>query len=180
MTYTFLPEPNIIHIATLIVLSFVKGCVFWNFFENDLLPTLFASLTQKILACINPLQNMHPPPIYPQLPHLYNHSLAMLACITPFQNMRPPPAYWSHLKRSFWRSDFLLKYHQNPQVLKRWSKKRGRERKAPRVSSNKGEVNILRGEKYFNFKNPFRCDSIFSPSIIPFQKPFSKSLRKFS
>jgi hypothetical protein len=26
-------------------------------------------------------------------------------------------------------------------------KKRGRKRKAPRVSSNKGEVNILRGEK---------------------------------
>jgi hypothetical protein len=21
---------------------------------------------------------------------------------------------WSHLKRGFWRSDFLLKYHQNP------------------------------------------------------------------
>jgi hypothetical protein len=57
--------------------------------------------------------------------------------------------------------------------------KRGRERKAPRVSSNKGEVNILGGEKHFKFKNPFRCDSIFSPSIIPFKNPFSKSLRKF-
>jgi hypothetical protein len=33
--------------------------------------------------------------------------------------------------------------------------KRGRKRKAPRVSSNKGEVNILIGEKYFNYKNPF-------------------------
>jgi hypothetical protein len=31
----------------------------------------------------------------------------------------------------------------------------GRERKAPRLSSNKGEVNILRGEKHFSFKNPF-------------------------
>jgi hypothetical protein len=50
MTYTFLPEPNIIHIATLVVLSFVKGCVHLSFdkkIENDLLPTLFASLTQK-------------------------------------------------------------------------------------------------------------------------------------
>jgi hypothetical protein len=27
---------------------------------------------------------MRPPPIYPQLPHLHNHGLAMLACITPF------------------------------------------------------------------------------------------------
>jgi hypothetical protein len=58
--------------------------------------------------------------------------------------------------------------------------KRGRERKAPRVSSNKGEVNILRGEIYFNFKNPFRRDPIFSPSIKQFQKPFLKSLTKFS
>jgi hypothetical protein len=28
----------------------------------------------------------------------------------------------------------------------------GRKRKSPRPSSNKGEVNILRGEKHFNFK----------------------------
>jgi hypothetical protein len=55
-----------------------------------------------------------------------------------------------------------------------------RKRKAPRVSSNKGKVNILRGERQFNFKNPFRCDPIFSPSIIPFQKLFPKSLGKFS
>jgi hypothetical protein len=55
-------------------------------------------------------------------------------------------------------------------------KERGRERKAPRVSSNKWEVNILRGERHFNFKNPFQCDPIPPPSIIPFQKPFPKSL----
>jgi hypothetical protein len=36
------------------------------------------------------------------------------------------------------------------------------------------------GLTHFNFKDPFLCDSIFSPSIIPFQKPFLKSLRKFS
>jgi hypothetical protein len=135
------------------------------------------------LACITPLRNMHPPPIYPQFPHLHNRGLAMLACITPFWNMCPLPVYWSHLKRSFWRSDFLLKYHQNPSgdgAKKKKREKRGIERKAPRVSSNKGEVNILRGKKYFNIKNPFRCDSIFSPSIIPFQKHFPKSLRKFS
>jgi hypothetical protein len=44
MTYTFIPEPNIIYIATLVVLSFVKGCVhlsFEFFFENDLLPKNF-------------------------------------------------------------------------------------------------------------------------------------------
>jgi hypothetical protein len=43
-----------------------------------------------------------------------------------------------------------------PQLLKRWSRqKKGRERKARRVSSNKGEGNILRGEKHFNCNNPF-------------------------
>jgi hypothetical protein len=59
-------------------------------------------------------------------------------------------------------------------------RKKKRKRKAPKVSSNKGEVNILRGEIRFNFKNPLQCDPIFSPSIIPFQKTFPKSLRNFS
>jgi hypothetical protein len=44
-------------------------------------------------------------------------------------------------------------------VLKKEKKKEkgkgGRKRKAPRVCSNKGELNILRGEKHFNFKNHF-------------------------
>jgi hypothetical protein len=35
---------------------------------------------------------------------------------------------------------------------KKKKEKRGRKRKATRLSSNKAEVNILRGEKYFNFK----------------------------
>jgi hypothetical protein len=69
---------------------------------------------------------------------------------------------------------------QKTEQKKRKEEKRGRQRKAPRVSSNKGEINILRGEKQFSFKNPFRCNSIFSPSIILFQKPFPKSLIKFS
>jgi hypothetical protein len=68
--------------------------------------------------------------------------------------------------------------------LRDGAEEKGREkkqkmRKAPKVSSNKGEVNILRGERHFNFKNPFRCDLIFSPSIISFQKPFPKIIEKF-
>jgi hypothetical protein len=52
-------------------------------------------------------------------------------------------------------------------------KKGGRKRKALRVSSDKGEVNILRGEKYFNFKN-ILFDSIpFSPlPSYHFKNPF--------
>jgi hypothetical protein len=35
---------------------------------------------------------------------------------------------------------------------KRKKKKRKKKKNAPRVSSNKGEVNILRREKHFNIK----------------------------
>jgi hypothetical protein len=34
-------------------------------------------------------------------------------------------------------------------------KEREKRRKVPKVSSNKGEVNILRGARHFNFKNLF-------------------------
>jgi hypothetical protein len=37
-------------------------------------------------------------------------------------------------------------------LIEKTKKIRGRKRKAPRVSSNKGKVNILRGEKHFNLK----------------------------
>jgi hypothetical protein len=72
-----------------------------------------------------------------------------------------------------WFSPQISSNPLSPQEME--LKKKG---KAPKVSSNKGEVNILRGERHFNFKNPFRCDLIVSPSMIPFQKPFLKSLRK--
>jgi hypothetical protein len=43
--------------------------------------------------------------------------------------------------------------------------KREREGKAPRISSNKREDNILRGGKHFNFENPFY--------MFPFSPPLS-------
>jgi hypothetical protein len=71
-------------------------------------------------------------------------------------------------KESFWRSEFSPQISSNPQVLRRrsikkeerknyWKKKekRGRKRKAPRVSLNKGEVNILRGENTSTSKISF-------------------------
>jgi hypothetical protein len=52
-----------------------------------------------------------------------------------------------------------------PQEMEHWKKRKsGRKRKAPRVSSNKAEVNILRREKHFNFKN-----TLFD--VIPFSPP---------
>jgi hypothetical protein len=64
---------------------------------------------------------------------------------------------------------------------KKKKKEKGKREKMLQESPQiKVEANILRAEKHFNFKSPFWCNYIFSPSIMPFQKPFSKSLRKFS
>jgi hypothetical protein len=88
-------------------------------------------------------------------------------------------------KKVFEEVIFLLKYHQTPQVLKRRSiekreksieEKRGWKRKAPRVSSNKGEVNILRGEKHINFKNLLLM--WFSPPSSYHFKTLSKIIEK--
>jgi hypothetical protein len=95
--------------------------------------------------------------------------------------MHPPPVYWSRLKRSFWRSDFLLKYHQNPKVQKRLSwkererereRKGKRKRKVPKVSSNKGEVNILRREDTSTSKIFFDVISFSPPPSYHFKNPF--------
>jgi hypothetical protein len=52
-------------------------------------------------------------------------------------------------------------------------KKRERERKGPRVSSNKGEVNILRGKRHINFKKYFFNVISFSPPLsYHFKNPF--------
>jgi hypothetical protein len=76
----------------------------------------------EILACIPPLRNMHPPPIYPQLPHLRNHGFAILACITSFWSMCPPPIYpqsWPWHPQSWpWHS---MSGHLKRKFLKKWS-----------------------------------------------------------
>jgi hypothetical protein len=52
-------------------------------------------------------------------------------------------------------------------------KERERKRKAPKVSSNEGEVNILRGEMNFNFKKIlFDVISFSSPASYHFKNPF--------
>jgi hypothetical protein len=51
-------------------------------------------------------------------------------------------------------------------------RKRKGKRKAPKVSSNIGEVNILRGEICFNIKNPFQSDPISPRPSYNFKNPF--------
>jgi hypothetical protein len=56
-----------------------------------------------------------------------------------------------HLKIGFSRSDFLLKYHQNSKSSRDGVYKK-KLQESPQI---KGNVYILRGEKHFNFKDPF-------------------------
>jgi hypothetical protein len=53
-----------------------------------------------------------------------------------------------------------------------------RERKASKVSSNKGEVNILRGEISFNLKKSFSMWSHFLPLHHTISKTLSKIIEK--
>jgi hypothetical protein len=101
---------------------------FWKKkFKNDLLAS------PRKIGVHTPLRNMRSPLIYPQLPHLHNHGLAILACITPFRNMCPPPIYpqlWPYhfiWKEIFEEVTFLLKYHQNPQESEHRKKEKKRE-----------------------------------------------------
>jgi hypothetical protein len=115
------------------MLSFVKGYVHLSF--EDFLKIIYEI---KISARIPQLQNMYPPPIYPQVSHLHDHGLAILVCITPFRNMRPPPIFTLnqsipfHLKRRFSRSDFsplISSKPPSPQETEH-RKERERERKS--------------------------------------------------
>jgi hypothetical protein len=64
-----------------------------------------------------------------------------------------------HLKLVFEEVIFSSNIIKTPQVLKRGSmqkkEEKGKRKKIQESSQIKGEVNILRGEKYFNFKDPF-------------------------
>jgi hypothetical protein len=108
--------------------------------------------------------------------------------------MRPPPisklnqSTPFHLKRSCWRSDFspLISSkppsHQETEHRKKGEKEKEKVLKKRKLQESlqiKGEVNILIGEKHFNFKNSFLYDSIFSPSIIPFRKSFPNHWENF-
>jgi hypothetical protein len=60
---------------------------------------------------------------------------------------------------------------KTPQETKK-KKKRGRERKAPRVSSNKGEVNILKGKNISTSKIHFDVIPFSPPPSYHFKNPF--------
>jgi hypothetical protein len=120
--------------------------------------------------------------------HLHDHGLAILMCKTLFWNMRPPPISTLnqstpfHLKRSCWRGDFSpLKSSKPPSPQEMEHKKREKkrkkkywkkERKLQECLHIKGVVNILRGEKHFNFKILFYMILFSPPPSYHFEKLF--------
>jgi hypothetical protein len=96
------------------------------------------------------------------------------------------------LKKWFFSSNVI----KTPEVLKRRSiKKREEREKLLKKEERKNEEEKeklqeslqIKGKSIFweekntsTSKYPFWCDSIFSPSVILFQKPFPKLLTKFS
>jgi hypothetical protein len=94
----------------------------------------------------------------------------------------------SHLKESLKKLFSPQTFQKSPSsssikkrgIGKREKKKHRRKRKEENlqkyVSFKKGEFNILRGENIFK---TFLCESIFSASILPLQKPFSKSFENY-
>jgi hypothetical protein len=102
----------------------------------------------------------------------------MLAYITPFHNMHPPPVHWIHLKRSFWGSDFLLKYHKNPRVLKIWSMKKEEKTNAARFSSNKRESQYFEWRKTLKLQKSFLMWFHFLPLHHSISKTLSKIIEK--
>jgi hypothetical protein len=88
--------------------------------------------------------------------------------------MRPPPVFWCHLKRSFWRSDFLIKYHQNPQALKRQSKEKIEEEKEKLQES----LQIKERRKTLHFKKSFLMWFHFILLHHTISKTLSKMIEK--
>jgi hypothetical protein len=138
MTYIFLSEPNIFsHNNSYLCWVLLRDVSNWVLIFLKWFTThIICQSHIEIFACIPLFQN-RPLSIYQQLLHLHYCGLAILTCITSFWNIRPPLIYpysWPcHLKRGFWKSDFLLKY----QVVKRHSiGKKEKKKKKKSVSSN--------------------------------------------
>jgi hypothetical protein len=117
---------------------------------------------------------MHPPPIYPQLPHFHNYSLAI-----PFHFI------WKEIFEKYFSPRLLSKSSstQRDGALKKREKKvlkkEEGKRKAPRVSANKKGKSIFWEEKNILTSKSFYV-SPFSPSpSYHFQNPFQNRLRKF-
>jgi hypothetical protein len=64
--------------------------------------------------------------------------------------------------------------------LKKREKKKRKKKKAPKAFSNKGEVNILRGEKHFNIKIFFLMCFHFLPFHHTISKKPSKIIENIS
>jgi hypothetical protein len=84
-------------------------------------------------------QNMHPPPIYPQLPHFHNHGLAIPFHFNSKEIFEGCFSHRLSSKSPSPQRDGALKKREREKVLKKEEGKR----KAPRVSINKKGKSIF-------------------------------------
>jgi hypothetical protein len=116
---------------------------------------------------------MRPPPIYPQLPHLHNHGLAMFVCITALQNVSTASILKPFEKKFFGEVIF------SSNIIKPPGPQETKQKKLKESLQIKWKLTFWEEKDSSTSKLLF--DVIpFAPSIIPFQKTFPKSLRKFS
>jgi hypothetical protein len=111
---------------------------------------------------------MCPPLIYPQLPHLHNHGLAISS-----------HAIW----KEFSKVVFLLRYHQNPQVLKETEHRKKREKKVLKKEREKEKLQeylqVKRGSQYFERRQTFQLQNLFTwVHFLPLHHTISKTLSK--
>jgi hypothetical protein len=119
---------------------------------------------------------MHPPPIYPQLPHFHNHALAIPfhfiwkeifeECFSPHLSSKSPsPQRDKALKR------------ERERERKKYSKKR-KEKEKLQDSANKKGKSIFWEDKNISTWKSFYVSPFSPPPSYHFQNPFQNHLKK--
>jgi hypothetical protein len=194
MTYTFLPEPNIIHIELLSVLSFFKGCVhlsFKTFFKNDLLSRknyLLASPRNIGVHTFTPeyasTTNISTTPPSPQswFSHIGVHnSIPEYVSTAGISIVMTMPFHVKPFQKKFlkkWLSPQISSKPPSPQEMEHRKKEREGKRKAPRVSSNKRGSRYLERRKTLQLQKSFLLGFHFLPLHNTIWKTLSKIIEK--
>jgi hypothetical protein len=147
MTYTFIPEPNIIHIATLVVLIFVKGCVYLSF-EKKKLKTI--CYPHYLLASPKNIGEHNSIPEYAPTASILKpfEKMFLKKWFSP-QITSKPPKRWSKKKKE----EEKEKLQESPQIKRKlifW------EEKNNSTSKILFDVIPFSPPPSYHFKNPFQ------------------------
>jgi hypothetical protein len=113
-----------------------------------------------------------------------HNSIPEYASTTSISIVMTMPFHVMPFEKRFLRKWFSPQISSKPPSPHKTEQRKKREKKEEKLEESlqiKGKLIFWEEKKHFNFKKSFFwCDSIFSPSITEIQKPFPKSLRKFS